>query len=157
MYNFQLFRHVEQPGWRLGWAWRGDEVIWAMLGAEATEQGNCTRFRGQQKPHCCEKEPVIIDLMPGTPYNLQSANCCKGGILTSMTQDVTKYGATFQMNYRKASIMGNSSIPLLPDGNFSMPENFTLGIPGYSCGAPFQVPPTKVSTDGHRWTQVLGE
>ncbi|XP_027338064.1 COBRA-like protein 6 [Abrus precatorius] len=147
IYNFQLFRHVEEPGWKLGWAWKGDEVIWAILGAEATEQGNCSRFRGQQKPHCCEKEPVIVDLMAGAPYNMQSANCCKGGVLTSITQDVTKHGATFQMNYMKASV-GDT-------GAFSMPENFTLGIPGYSCGTPFQVPPTKFTKDGHRWQQVL--
>nr|KYP63194.1 COBRA-like protein 3 [Cajanus cajan] len=144
IYNFQLFRHIEEPGWKLGWAWKGDEVIWAMLGAEATEEGNCTRFRGQQKPHCCQKKPVIIDLMPGTPYNMQSANCCKGGVLTSMTQDVSKHGATFQMNYIKAST-----------SNSSMPENFTLGVSGYSCGTPFQVSPTKFTKDGHRWQQVL--
>ncbi|CAL0300774.1 unnamed protein product [Lupinus luteus] len=158
IYNFQLFRHVEQPGWRLGWAWTGDEVIWAMLGAEATEQGNCTRFRGQTKPHCCQKKPTIIDLMPGTPYNLQSANCCKGGVLTSITQDVSKYGATFQMNYRKASLIDYDPTdppPPQEDGNFTMPQNFTLGIPGYSCGKPLQVPPTKITKDGKRWTQVL--
>ncbi|BAT86742.1 hypothetical protein VIGAN_05004900 [Vigna angularis var. angularis] len=146
IYNFQLFRHVEEPGWRLGWAWKGDEVIWSMLGAEAKEQGNCTRFRGQQKPHCCKKEPVIIDLMPGTPYNMQTANCCKAGILTSLKQDHTKLGATFQMNYVKPSDSGPG---------FTMPENFTLGIPGYSCGTPFQVPPTMFTKDGHRWQQVL--
>ena len=137
---------MEEPGWKLGWAWKGDEVIWAMLGAEAKEQGNCTRFRGQQKPHCCKKEPVIIDLMPGTPYNMQTANCCKGGVLTSLKQDHTKRGATFQMNYAKPSLSASA-----------MPENFTLGIPGYSCGTPFQVPPTKFTKDGHRWQQVLGQ
>ncbi|XP_057428485.1 COBRA-like protein 1 isoform X2 [Lotus japonicus] len=110
IYNFQLFRHVEEPGWKLGWSWRGDEVIWSMTGAEATEQGNCTRFR-QKQPHCCEKEPAIIDLMPGAPYNMQSANCCK--------------------------------------------EKFTLGIPGYSCAMPVQVPPTRFTNDGRRWQQVL--
>ncbi|CAJ1963724.1 unnamed protein product [Sphenostylis stenocarpa] len=150
MYNFQLFRHVEEPGWNLGWAWKGDEVIWAMLGAEAKEQGNCTRFKGQQKPHCCERQPVIIDLMPGTPYNMQTANCCKGGVLTSVKQDDTKRGATFQFNYIKPSHSDSGD-------NFNMPENFTLGIPGYSCGTPFQVQPTKFTKDGHRWQQVLGE
>ncbi|PNX96732.1 cobra-like protein 1-like [Trifolium pratense] len=116
IHNFQLFRHVEEPGWKLGWTWRGHEVILAMFGAEAMEQGNCTLFRGQDKPHCCKKEPVIIDLMPGAPYNMQSANCCS---------------------------------------NFSMPENFTLGLPGYSCAKPFEVPPTKFTKNGHRWLQVL--
>ncbi|KAK7246887.1 hypothetical protein RIF29_41757 [Crotalaria pallida] len=159
IYNFQLFRHVEEPGWRLSWVWKGDEVIWSMLGAEATEQGDCSKFKGQTKPHSCEKNPVIVDLVPGTPYNLQSANCCKGGVLTSMTQDDTKYGATFQMNYNKATIFNDSSDAPPPppeaDGNFTLPDNFNLGVPGYSCGPALQVPPTRFTKDGHRWTQVL--
>ncbi|KAK1557459.1 hypothetical protein Q3G72_024999 [Acer saccharum] len=36
-------------------------------------------------PHCCEKRPVIVDLLPGAPYNQQTKNCCKGGVLTSMS------------------------------------------------------------------------
>ncbi|KAJ0082253.1 hypothetical protein Patl1_11361 [Pistacia atlantica] len=79
LFNYQLYRHIDQPGWRMSWDWTGDEVIWNMWGAETTEQGNCTKFRGTQLPYCCEKSPVIIDLMPGAPYNLQTANCCKGG------------------------------------------------------------------------------
>ena len=75
------------PGWKLSWIWQGDEAIWDMWGAEATQQGNCLRFKGGVLPHCCKKQPVIIDLMPGAPYNKQFANCCKGGVLTSMTQD----------------------------------------------------------------------
>ncbi|PON58160.1 COBRA-like protein [Trema orientale] len=62
-----------------------------MWGAEATEQGNCTRFRRGQLPHCCEKQPEIVDLMVGAPYNLQVSNCCKGGLLTSLIQDPTKH------------------------------------------------------------------
>ncbi|KAF7842755.1 COBRA-like protein 6 [Senna tora] len=159
IHNFQLYRHVENPGWKLSWVWKGDEVIWKMWGAEAIEQGNCSRFKAQERPHCCEKEPTIIDLTPGTPYQLQVTNCCKGGVLTSMTQDPTKSSAIFQMNFNKAS---NFSIPTddsssenVTTNNNSMPEKFSLGIPGYSCSDPFQVPPSKVTTDGRRWTQVL--
>ncbi|KAK7412028.1 hypothetical protein VNO78_03474 [Psophocarpus tetragonolobus] len=143
---------MEEPGWRLGWVWKGDEVIWAMLGVEAMEQGNCTRFKGQQKPYCCEKEPIIIDLMPRALYNMQSANCCTGGLLTSITQyqhhtnSKLSYFSSFQMTYIK---------PSLPHSGDAMPHNFTLGILGYSCGTPFQVPPTKFTNDGHRWQQVL--
>ncbi|XP_022763312.1 COBRA-like protein 6 isoform X2 [Durio zibethinus] len=144
--NFQLYRHIERPGWRLGWDWTGDEAIWSMQGAEATEQGNCSRFRGGQLPHCCEKKPLIVDLLPGAPYNMQTTNCCKGGVLSSMIQDPTKYAAAFQMNIGAAN-----------NSDFTMPENFTLGIPGYSCAKPVQVAPSRYSSDGgRRWTQALG-
>ncbi|XP_023533604.1 COBRA-like protein 6 [Cucurbita pepo subsp. pepo] len=147
LYNYQLFRHVELPGWKLGWSWKGDEVIWSMWGAEATQQGNCSKYIGKELPHCCEKKPVIVDLMPGAPYKLQVANCCKGGVLSSMRQDPANYGAAFQMNIGKSAGKGVDS---------KMPANFTLGLPGYTCSDPFQVSPTKFSKDGgRRWTQVL--
>ncbi|XP_009776069.1 COBRA-like protein 6 isoform X1 [Nicotiana sylvestris] len=147
IFNYQLFRHIDQPGWKLSWSWPGNEVIWDMSGAEATEQGDCSAIKATQPPHCCEKEPVIVDLLPGAPYNKQVANCCKGGVLTSLTQDPEKYGAAFQMNIGSASY--NGSEPRLP-------ENFTLGIPGYSCGDPFKVPPSKFNVDqGRRKTQAV--
>ncbi|XP_058008007.1 COBRA-like protein 6 [Hevea brasiliensis] len=146
LYNFQLYRHVEVPGWKLNWDWVGNEVIWGMWGAEATEQGNCSVFRGSQLPHCCEKSPVIIDLMPGAPYNMQSQNCCKGGVLSSMKQDPSRSGATFQMN-----VGGHADY-----SNFVMPENFTLGLPGYTCGNAYEVQPSRYPADGgRRWTQAL--
>ncbi|KAF3628792.1 COBRA-like protein 6 [Capsicum chacoense] len=145
IFNYQLFRHVEQPGWKLRWSWHGKEVIWDMRGAETTEQGDCSAVRGS--PHCCEKEPVIVDLLPGVPYNMQTANCCKGGVLTSMTQDPGKYGASFEMGIGSASDDGSGP---------RIPENFTLGIPGYTCGQPFPVPPSKFSVDkGRRKTQAV--
>ncbi|KAF5444056.1 hypothetical protein F2P56_036560 [Juglans regia] len=150
LYNFQLFRHVERPGWKLSWTWKGDEAIWDMWGAEATQQGNCSRFRGQFLPHCCEKQPVIVDLMPGARYNKQFSKCCKEGLLSSMTQDPSMSVAAFRMNVNKASA-GNIS----GDSSF-MPMNFNLGLPGYTCGVPFQVPPTMFKEDGsRRWTQAL--
>ncbi|XP_044490422.1 COBRA-like protein 6 isoform X2 [Mangifera indica] len=146
LFNFQLYRHIDHPGWKMSWTWRGDEVIWNMWGAETTDQGNCSRFRGKQLPYCCEKTPVIVDLMPGAPYNLQTANCCKGGVLSSMTQDMSKYGATFQMNVAAST----------KSSDFVMPQNFTLGLAGYSCGKPFEVSPSKFYTDGgRRRTQAL--
>ncbi|KAK8668614.1 hypothetical protein V6N13_106064 [Hibiscus sabdariffa] len=143
--NFQKYRHIEQPGWKLGWDWKGKEAIWNMQGAEATEQGNCSRFKGGQLPHCCERTPSIIDLLPGTPYNMQTSNCCKGGVLSSMTQDPSKYGSIFQMSVSAAN-----------KADFDMPENFTLGVQGYTCGQPVQVALSKYSSDGRRWTQALG-
>ncbi|KDP38801.1 hypothetical protein JCGZ_04958 [Jatropha curcas] len=121
-----------------------------MWGAEATEQGNCTRFKGTTLPHCCEKSSVIVNLLPGVSYNMQSQNCCKAGVLTSMKQDPSKYGATFQMN------VGRSSPYYSTQSDFEMPENFTLGLPGYTCGAAHEVKPSRYSSDsGRRWTQVL--
>ncbi|TQD84025.1 hypothetical protein C1H46_030408 [Malus baccata] len=38
MNNFQMYRHIMSPGWTLGWMWARKEVIWAAVGAEATEQ-----------------------------------------------------------------------------------------------------------------------
>ncbi|KAG8368816.1 hypothetical protein BUALT_Bualt15G0086100 [Buddleja alternifolia] len=145
--NYQLFRHIELPGWKLSWTWPGDEVIWTILGAEATEQGNCSAFKGRQLPHCCEKQPVIIDLLPGAPFNNQAANCCKGGVLSSMNQDPGKFLAAFQMHVGSGS--NNGSLP-------GIPGRFNLGLAGYTCGEPFQVPPTKfVEDQGRRRTQAF--
>ncbi|CAN6702345.1 unnamed protein product [Malus baccata var. baccata] len=38
-------RHIMSPGWTLGWMWARKEVIWAAVGAEATEQGDCSWFK----------------------------------------------------------------------------------------------------------------
>ncbi|TYJ03433.1 hypothetical protein E1A91_A12G027400v1 [Gossypium mustelinum] len=146
--NFQLYRHIELPGWKLGWEWLGKEVIWSIQEAEATEQGNCFRFKGGQLPHCCEKKPLIVDLLPRAPYNIQTSNCCKGGVLSSMIQDPTKYAAVFQMNIGAGGVV---------DSDFDMPQNFSLGVPGYTCAKPVRVAPSKYSSDGgRRWTQALG-
>ncbi|KAM7278962.1 hypothetical protein ACFE04_006096 [Oxalis oulophora] len=87
MYNFQQYRHIQSPGWQMGWTWAKKEVIWGMVGAQTTEQGDCSRFKGPDPPHCCKKRPTVVDLLPGTPYNQQTANCCKGGVLSSWIQD----------------------------------------------------------------------
>ncbi|RWR78602.1 COBRA-like protein 6 [Cinnamomum micranthum f. kanehirae] len=147
IFNFQLYRHVEMPGWRFGWAWKGKEVIWKMWGAEATEQGNCSMFSGGNIPHCCERKPVIIDLLSGTAYKDQYYNCCKGGVLSSITQDPSKFASSFKLVVGNAHITNNALIP---------PENFTLGVPGYTCGPAYVVPPSRYSDDGgRRWQQAL--
>ncbi|CAN0880789.1 COBRA-like protein 6 [Linum grandiflorum] len=159
--NYQQYRHIEAPGWRVGWDWKGKEAISGMVGAEATQQGDCSRFKGQQPlPHCCDKHPVIVDLLPGAPYNTQFQNCCRGGVLTSMAQDTSNYLSSFQMTIIGGGGGGEgegddaSSSP--PDSGLKMPENFTLGLPGYTCGNASVVSPTKITHDGgRRWTQVL--
>ncbi|KAJ9552376.1 hypothetical protein OSB04_016421 [Centaurea solstitialis] len=112
-----------------------------MRGAEATEQGNCSQYFKSQLPHCCERQPVIVDLLPGTPYNMQVQNCCKAGVLSSFSQDPSKAMAAFQMNVGSIEMM---------------PYDFDIGIPGYTCGNATEVPPTKfVSDNGRRQTQAL--
>nr|GMC89743.1 cobra-like protein 6 [Ipomoea batatas] len=153
IFNYQLYRHIDHPGWKLSWQWPGDGVIWDMWGAEATEQGNCSAFKTGQRPHCCEKKPVIIDLLPGTRFNKQFLNCCKGGVLSSMTQDPEKYLAAFQMSIGRVSSKSKSSSAAAAA---VIPGNFTLGVPGYTCGEAFEVPPSKFVEDhGRRTTQAV--
>ncbi|KAF3505326.1 hypothetical protein F2Q69_00044781 [Brassica cretica] len=83
MNNFQIYRHIQNPGWTLGWAWAKKEVIWSMVGAQTTEQGVCSKFKGNV-PHCCKKVPTVVDLLPGVPYNQQFSNCCKGGVVGAL-------------------------------------------------------------------------
>ncbi|CAN6887660.1 unnamed protein product [Brassica oleracea] len=88
IFNFQQYRHIQAPSWQLGWSWYKKEVIWSMVGAQATEQGDCSKFKGNIH-HCCKKTPTVVDLLPGTPYNQQMLNSCRGGVISSWAQDPT--------------------------------------------------------------------
>lgn len=148
MFNFQQYRHIQAPGWTLGWTWAKKEVIWNMVGAQATEQGDCSKFKGNL-PHCCKKDPTVLDLLPGTPYNLQIANCCKGGVINSWGQDPETAVSAFQV-----SVGGSGTT----NKTVRVPKNFTLKAPGpgYTCGPAKVVKPTKFSTnDGRRTTQAM--
>ncbi|XP_010032552.2 protein COBRA [Eucalyptus grandis] len=147
IFNFQQYRHIQAPGWSLGWTWAKKEVIWTMLGGQATEQGDCSRYKGNV-PHCCKKNPTVVDLLPGTPYNQQIANCCKGGVLSSWLQDPANAASAFQLSVG-ASGTTNKTVRL--------PKNFTLKAPGpgYTCGPAKIVKPTKFPTaDKRRFTQA---
>ncbi|KAI7981144.1 COBRA-like protein 1 [Camellia lanceoleosa] len=125
-----MYRHIELPGWRLSWTWQGDEVIWNMWSSN----------------HRTRQLFIIIDLMPGVSYNKQVANCCKGGVLSSIIQGPNLFGAAFQMN------VGASTTST----NISMPGNFTLGPVVYTCGDPVEVAPSKfIEDNGRRQTQAL--
>jgi len=127
------------------------EIIWAMVGGQATEQGDCSQFE-VNIPHCCKRETTIVDLLPGTPYNMQIANCCKGGVLNSWVQDPVSAVASFQISVGRS---GTTNYTV------KAPLNFTLKAPGpgYSCGVAHEVkPPTKfISQDGRRTTQAHGK
>ncbi|XP_042461134.1 COBRA-like protein 1 [Zingiber officinale] len=148
MYNYQQYRHIQAPGWILGWTWAKKEIIWSMIGAQATEQGDCSKFKGNI-PHCCKKTPTVVDLLPGTPYNLQIANCCKGGVISSWVQDPANAASSFQIS---AGLAGTSTKTVLA------PKNFTLRAPGpgYTCGAAKNVPSsTFITPDGRRKTHAI--
>ncbi|KAJ0980156.1 hypothetical protein J5N97_008411 [Dioscorea zingiberensis] len=148
IYNFQQYRHIQAPGWTLGWTWAKKEVIWSMVGAQTTEQGDCSRFKGNI-PHCCKKDPTVVDLLPGTPYNMQIANCCKGGVINSWVQDPATAASSFQLSVGAAGTTNKT---------VRVPKNFTLKAPGpgYTCGVAKVVKPSKfVSPDGRRTTQAL--
>ncbi|XP_066395237.1 COBRA-like protein 1 [Miscanthus floridulus] len=147
LYNYQQYRHIQAPGWKLGWVWAKKEIIWAMTGGQATEQGDCSKFKANI-PHCCRKDPEVVDLLPGTPYNMQIANCCKGGVLTSWAQDPNNAVASFQVSVGQAGTTNRT---------VKVPKNFTLKAPGpgYTCGTAKLVKPTKfISQDGRRSTQA---
>ncbi|KAG5019951.1 hypothetical protein AAZX31_06G195600 [Glycine max] len=148
MYNFQQYRHIQAPGWSLGWTWAKKEVIWNMMGAQTTEQGDCSKFKAGI-PHCCKKDPTVVDLLPGTPYNQQIANCCKGGVLNSWGQDPSNAVSSFQISVGSAGTTNKT---------VKMPKNFTLKAPGpgYTCGPAKVVKPTVfITNDKRRTTQAM--
>ncbi|XP_021286712.1 COBRA-like protein 4 [Herrania umbratica] len=148
MTNFQMYRHITSPGWKLGWVWAKKEVIWSMVGAQATDQGDCSKFKGNI-PHCCMRNPTVVDLLPGVPYNQQIANCCKGGVVASWGQDPSAAVSSFQLSVGRAGT-SNKTVTL--------PKNFTLLGPGlgYTCSQAKTVPSSVfITADGRRKTQAL--
>lgn len=148
LYNYQQYRHIEAPGWMLGWHWARKEIIWSMVGGQATLQGDCSKFHNGV-PHCCMRSPTIVDLLPGVPYNSQISNCCRGGVLSSWAQDSSTAGASFQIS---VGLSGNTNTSV------KLPLNFTLQTPGpgYTCGPAKVVKPSLFTqADGRRKTQAL--
>lgn len=148
LYNYQQYRHIEAPGWLLGWTWAKKEIIWTMVGGQATMQGDCSKFK-TGPPHCCLRSPTIVDLLPGVPYNSQIANCCRGGVLSSWAQDPTNAVASFQVSVGMSGTT-NTTVKL--------PKNFTLQTPGpgYTCGPAKIVKPSLfAASDGRRKTQAM--
>lgn len=151
MFNWQMYRHIEAPGWQLSWAWAKNEIIWSMLGAQTTMQGDCSMFHSNPLPHCCDRRPVVIDLLPLPPESMRIANCCKGGVLPSFGQDPENALAVFQVAVGGA---GNTNTTVV------LPENFTLSSsssgPGYTCSPAMQVPKSQfLAPDGRRSTEAF--
>lgn len=149
MFNWQQYRHVSPPGWKLGWSWAKKEIIWTMLGAETVLQGDCAQYRTDPLPHCCAPTPVVVDLLPDVEDSLRVANCCKGGVLQAFAQDPAQALAVLQIT------VGNSGNT---NKTVALPHNFTLLSPGpgYTCGPAVHVPKSLFpSADGRRWTEAL--
>ncbi|KVH92629.1 Glycosyl-phosphatidyl inositol-anchored, plant [Cynara cardunculus var. scolymus] len=91
-----------------------------MVGAQTTEQGDCSKFKANM-PHCCKKIPTVVDLLPGVPYNQQFSNCCKGGVVAAWGQDPSASVSAFQVSVGLAGTT-NKTVKL--------PKNFTLLGPG---------------------------
>ncbi|ERM95279.1 hypothetical protein AMTR_s00008p00083860 [Amborella trichopoda] len=146
--NFEQYRHISSPGWRLGWTWEKREVIWWMQGAQAIEQGNCSEFK-KNLPHCCKRNPVIVDLLPGTNFNKQAPNCCRGGVLSSRVQDSSRAVSSFQLAVGCAKNTLSTVIP---------PVNFMISGPGpgYTCSNPINGNVSIfIDPDGRRTTEAL--
>ncbi|XP_011010808.1 PREDICTED: COBRA-like protein 4 [Populus euphratica] len=148
MNNFQMYRQIMSPGWTLGWTWAKKEVIWSMVGAQATDQGDCSNFKGNI-PHCCKRNPTVVDLLPGVPKKQQYSDCCKGGVLASWGQEPTAAVSSFQLS---VGLSGTSNTTV------ALPQNFFLlgPGPGYTCSAATIVSPSVFfSSDGQRKTQAM--
>jgi hypothetical protein len=107
-----------------------------MSGAFATQQGNCSSFK--TLAHCCNKDPVILDLMPEALPANRSEDCCRGGLLSAWAINPSKSFSSFEIT------VGN----LGENSTWFPPQNLTLMAPGpgYTCGQVLDTDPT-VSSD----------
>ncbi|KAK2422158.1 COBRA extracellular glycosyl-phosphatidyl inositol-anchored protein family [Trifolium repens] len=115
-----------------------------MIGAQTTEQGDCSKFkRYTPLPHCCKKIPTVVDFLPSVPYYQQFPNCCKGGVVAAL--GISEFEATIGQ-------AGNTSKTV------RLPQNFTLLAPGarYTCRPAKIVPSTiYISPDRRRKTRAF--
>lgn len=148
--NSQMYRQIMSPWWTLGWTWSRKDVIWSKVGAQATNQGDCSQFRFGI-PHCCKKCPFLVDLLRGVPRKPMFASCCKGGNLASMGQDSAATVSAFQLS---AGRSGTSNYTVKP------PKDFYLLGPGlvYTCSAATIIQPSfSFSDDGWRRIQAMSK
>ncbi|CAL1385114.1 unnamed protein product [Linum trigynum] len=125
--NFYQYRHVEKPGWQIGWGWAKGEIILKMSGAYATDSGDCKNF-ASLKPHCCKQNPIMADLWPGAASDdggRTVEGCCRGGVMSAWAIDPSLSFSAFEMTV--GNLPANTSYP---------PANLTLFAPGlgYTCG-----------------------
>ncbi|KAF5191131.1 Cobra-like protein, partial [Thalictrum thalictroides] len=96
LHNYQ-YRHVDRDGWQLGWTWASDEIILSMTGAFTLQQRNCSSLRTDETPHCCQKDPVIVDMPENALPESRSENFCHGGMISAMATDPSKSSTSFEI------------------------------------------------------------
>lgn len=141
--NYQQYRTVTEPGWRLGWTWARREVIWSMVGARPLRRGDCSSFK-DGIPASCTRSPTVADLTANMPSREKIDGCCKGGVLLTQLQDARKSVAKFQIAVGAAGTTSKT---------VQLPKNYTLAAPGgggYSCSSAKIVPPTKFLSNGRK-------
>ncbi|CAG7860278.1 unnamed protein product [Brassica rapa] len=82
---------------------------------------------------------AVIDLLPGTPYNQQISNCCKGGVLKS------GLASSFQISVGAAGT-SNSTVRMAVNFMFTAPKQ------QYICGPTKNVMRTKFITSASKRT-----
>ena len=144
--NYQKYRKVDAPGWKLSWTWPHKEVIWTTFGGRVVDQGDCSRFKKSGSiPTSCSKTPTIFDLTADVPQNQKIDGCCKGGVLLSRVQSYHDSTTAFQ---------------IAVGGTWRVPANFTFRTPRgqYSCSRARVVANTRfVTPDLRRVTQAFSE
>ncbi|KAK2392916.1 protein COBRA [Trifolium repens] len=136
--NYHQYRHVDKPGWKLGWTWANNEVIWSMSGAIVTDRGDCSSY-GSQMPHSCKKDPIIVDIAQDVTQN-RSDGCCRGGRLSARAVDYFNSFSSFEFEVRNAGGKENSL------GQAPNNVTFMAPGPGYTC-SPFMLTDPSVSLD----------
>nr|XP_043625456.1 COBRA-like protein 1 [Erigeron canadensis] len=139
--NYYQYRQVDNPGWKLGFTWTNNEIIWSISGAVATHRGNCSTFK-DQIPHSCMPSPEIVDLMPDLRPPNSPENCCRGGLLAASAINPPESSSSFDIVV--GNIQGNVSLQI--------PVNLTLLAPGpgYTCSLIEETKPTASLVDGGR-------
>ncbi|KAF4404702.1 hypothetical protein G4B88_006088 [Cannabis sativa] len=149
--NYQKYRKVDAPGWKLSWRWAHKEIIWTTIGARVADQGNCRRFK-KNVPTSCAKAPTILDLTADddeVTQNQKIDGCCKGGVLLSRVQSYHNSTTAFQI-----AVGGEGSSNI----TWRLPTNYTFRTPhgAYSCSRARVVPNTRfISADRRRITQAM--
>lgn len=150
--NYQKYRKVDAPGWKLSWTWPHKEVIWVTLGARVGDQGNCNRFKKSGfVPTTCAKSPAIFDLTADVPPSEKIDGCCKGGVLLSRLQGYRESTTAFQI-----SVGGEGG----KNTTWRVPTNYTFRTPRgeYMCSEARVVAPTRfITPDRRRVTQAFSE
>ncbi|KAK2663416.1 hypothetical protein Ddye_001990 [Dipteronia dyeriana] len=94
-------------------------------------------------PHCCSRNPTMVDLPLGVPKNQQFSQCCKDGELASWGEDPAASVSSFQLS---VGVSGTSNKTV------RLPKSFYLlgPGPGYTCSAATIVQPSTFFSSGGR-------